>query len=189
METKFIKRIAPGLNLYQYNEIPVIKLEHKVGQAEIALQGAHLFYWKPQHTTKSVLRISKIEPFKLGLAIRGGIPLCYSWFGNADGLPSHGYARVSLWQLSDYHISEQKVRLEFSLFSKENLIIAKNSMTFTNECEIKFTNYAEDNAQIALHSYFNIANIEQVELHGLPTNVFNSLNKQQETVPSPRIIN
>ncbi|EIJ71486.1 hypothetical protein HMPREF1052_0007 [Pasteurella bettyae CCUG 2042] len=44
METKFIKRIAPGLNLYQYNEIPVIKLEHKVGQAEIALQGAHLFY-------------------------------------------------------------------------------------------------------------------------------------------------
>ena len=49
------------------------------------------------------------------MAIRGGVPLCYPWFGGVKQ-PSHGTARLRLWQLSDYDLQANKVRLEFRSF-------------------------------------------------------------------------
>lgn len=183
----FIKQITPELSLQQYNEIPVIVLEHNVGKALISLQGAHLFSWQPKNQQKDVLWLSEVEPFKLGNAIRGGIPICYPWFGGKKN-PAHGYARNTLWKLTDYKIETQKVRLEFCLFSENHIIEAKISMEFYEDCKLTFTQYCQEPAEIALHSYFNIANIENIEVSGLPTTCFNSLIQQQENVPSPRKI-
>lgn len=187
MERKFIKQITPELSLHQYNEIPVLKLQHSLGSAEIALQGAQLLSWQPQGTKQDVLWLSEIEPFKAGNAIRGGVPVCYPWFGPVKE-PMHGYARISLWQLSDYAISAEKVRLEFSLFSSNHLIEAKLTMTFSDRCELRFTHYGAEPAQAALHTYFNIGDIESLSVEGLPTRCFNKLSGQQEDVPSPRQI-
>ena len=41
------QQITPELSLYAYNDIPVLHLQHAVGSAKIALQGAHLFSWQP----------------------------------------------------------------------------------------------------------------------------------------------
>lgn len=183
-----IKQLSPELSLQQYNEIPVVALEHKVGKALIALQGAHLFSWQPQDTHKDVFWLSEIEPFILGNAIRGGVPICYPWFGGVKS-PAHGYARVRLWQLSDYEIQEDQVRLEFCLFSPEHVIEAKTTMIFNQECEIIFKHYGLENAQLALHSYFNLSNVANVEVRNLPTEYFNSLTQQEEKAPSPRLIN
>ena len=188
MERTFIKQITPELSLFSYNEIPVVTLQHAVGTAEIALQGAHLLSWQPTGAQQDIFWLSEIEPFKAGTAIRGGIPICYPWFNNA-GTPAHGYARINLWQLSNYAISDEKVRLEFSLFSEQGVIIAKITMSFDTEFEALFTNYAEENAQVALHRYFNLGDITQTTLHNLPTTCFNALTRQQETVPSTRMIN
>ena len=80
------------------------------------------------------------------------------------------------------------MRLEFELFSDLNLIEAKIVMVFTDKCHLTFTHYGEEPAQAALHTYFNIGDINQVEVQGLPETCFNSLNQQQENVPSPRHI-
>ena len=191
MNIQLQQQITPELSLYAYNDIPVLYLHHRVGTAKIALQGAHLFSWQPAHSKQDVLWLSDIEPFKAGTAIRGGIPICYPWFGNA-GTPAHGFARTSLWQLSDYEIGSNKVRLVFSLFSKHHLILAKIEMLFTEHCDVRFTHYGEtgmENVQLALHSYFNIGNIANTTIVNLPTTCFNSLTQSQETVPSPRTIN
>ena len=37
--------------------------------------------------------------FAPGQPIRGGVPICFPWFGNRDGEPSHGFARITEWQL------------------------------------------------------------------------------------------
>ncbi|MFZ7344508.1 D-hexose-6-phosphate mutarotase [Avibacterium volantium] len=182
-----IKQLTPALSLQQYNEIPVIALDHPVGKALISLQGAHLFSWQPKGAQKDVLWLSEIEPFTLGNAIRGGVPICYPWFGGAKS-PAHGYARISLWQLSDYEIEENKVRLEFCLFSSDHLIEAKTTMIFSQDCEIIFQHYGQEPAQLALHSYFNLSDVANVEVQNLPTECFNALTQQQENVPSPRLI-
>ncbi|SPX43378.1 aldose 1-epimerase [Haemophilus influenzae] len=80
------------------------------------------------------------------------------------------------------------MRLEFELFSDLNIIEAKIAMVFTDKCHLTFTHYGEESAQAALHTYFNIGDINQVEVQGLPETCFNSLNQQQENVPSPRHI-
>ena len=185
------QQITPELSLYAYNDIPVLHLQHAVGSAKIALQGAHLFSWQPAQTQQDVLWLSEIEPFETGTAIRGGVPICYPWFGNA-GTPAHGFARTSLWQLSDYEIRTDKVRLVFSLFSALNIVLAKVEMEFSEQCELRFTHYgnsAMKNVQVALHSYFNVADINRTQIANLPTECFNSLSQSQEIVPSPRTIN
>ena len=155
MQIKFIKQITQALSLYQYNDIPVLKLQHALGEAEISLQGAQLLRWRPKSAQQDILWLSEIEPFVAGKAIRGGIPICYPWFGPTKE-PMHGYARIRLWQLSDYQIDEQKVRLDFSLFSSDNLIEAKLTIIFTEQCELRLTHYGNEPAQAALHTYFNI---------------------------------
>ncbi|MFD1805836.1 D-hexose-6-phosphate mutarotase [Pasteurella oralis] len=188
VQPQFIKQITPELSLYQYNQIPVISLQHQVGSAHISLQGAHLFSWKPAGIEQDVIWLSEIESFQQGNAIRGGIPICYPWFGPVKS-PSHGTARIRLWQLTDYQIATQQVRLEFGLFSEDHLVEAKMTMIFSQQCEVIFTHYGQEAAQVALHSYFNIGDIHQVEVQGLPTTAVSNMTKQQETVPSPRKIN
>lgn len=182
-----IKEITPELSLKQYNEIPVLVLNHPIGNALISLQGAQLFSWRPKNCEKDLLWLSEVDPFAMGNAIRGGIPICYPWFGGVQS-PAHGYARISLWQLSDYELNAEKVQLEFCLFSEKNLIEAKITMTFTQECEITFKHYGKEPAQLALHSYFNLSQIENITLPNLPTQCFNAITQQQEIVPSPRTI-
>lgn len=184
---ELIKQITPELSLQQYNEIPVIALDHKVGKALISLQGAHLFSWQPKHTKQDVFWLSEIEPFKLGSAIRGGVPICYPWFNNKFS-PSHGYARISLWQLSNYKISDEKVKLAFSLFSEDDIIEAKITMTFSDKCKLSFKHYGNEEAEAALHSYFNISDINNISISGLPTTSFDSLTQQSKSVPETRHI-
>lgn len=182
---QFIKQIHPHLSLQQINEIPVIVLDHPIGKAMIALQGAHLLSWQPHFAAQDVFWLSEIEPFKLGSAIRGGVPVCYPWFKD-NGSPAHGYARISLWQLSDWQVEADSVALTFNLYDNNQLIEASLKMEFSDQCRLIFRHYADQPAQLALHSYFNIGDITQTVLHGLPQTALNTLNNQQQAVPSPR---
>ena len=188
MNVKLIKQLAPELKLVQYNEIPVLELSHEVGTAKISLQGAQLLSWQPTHTQQDVIWLSEIEPFNLGEAIRGGIPICYPWFGKA-GTPMHGYARLQLWKLVSFDIQSDEVHLHFLLETENAEDVAHIEMTFTDEFHLEFTNYCiEKEPQLALHTYFNVADITQTEIQQLPTSTFNVLTQQQETVSSTRVI-
>lgn len=184
---RLLKTLTPELSLVQQNDIPILYLKHSVGTAKVSLQGAQLLSWQPKGAKQDVLWLSEIEPFQMGGAIRGGIPICYPWFGSVKQ-PAHGTARIRLWQLNQYDLAKDKVRLEFSLFSDLNIIEAKIVMVFTDKCHITFTHYGEQPAQVALHTYFNVGNIAQVKIANLPETCFNSLTQQQENVPSPRHI-
>ncbi|KGQ70997.1 aldose epimerase [Chelonobacter oris] len=181
----FIKQLHPALSLQQLNEIPVIVLEHAVGKAVIALQGAHLLSWQPHFAKQDLLWLSEIEPFKLGSAIRGGIPVCYPWFKD-NGTPAHGYARITNWQLSQWQMDAENAALTFSLLDEHQLVEASLKMEFGEACRLTFTHYRTEPAQLALHSYFNIGDIAQTTLYGLPKTALDTLSGQQVCVPSPR---
>lgn len=184
---QLIKQLAPTLCLYHYNQIPIIALQHPVGSALISLQGAQLLSWTPTSAQQDVIWLSEVEPFQLGQAIRGGIPLCYPWFGPVNS-PAHGTARIRLWHLADYQLNSEEVRLVFCLFDDDHLIEAKLEIVFNQDCQLTFQHYGTEAAQVALHSYFRVGEIEQIEIQGLPTTCLSNITKQVEQVPSPRVI-
>lgn len=188
MKTEFIRQISEGISLEKCNELYVISVKHALGSALVALQGAQLLSWKPTGVAQDVLWVSEIEPFQKGHAIRGGIPICYPWFGAVKS-PSHGIARIREWSLSHYEMDAEYAYLEFSLYDEQQLIEAKIEMAFSHECHLIFTHYASSVAQVALHSYFNVADIHRTEVRGLPRECFDSLTRQVVQVPSPRKIN
>ncbi|MDD0823449.1 D-hexose-6-phosphate mutarotase [Mannheimia sp. AT1] len=177
-----IKSISPELNIVKYNELAILEVNHPKAKAKIALQGAQLLSWQPYNATQDVLWLSDIEPFKIGTAIRGGVPICYPWFGNVK-TPAHGTARISEWSLVEHSYSEDYIRLVFALEND-----AKIEMMLGESCTLNFTHLGADPAQLALHTYFNIGDINKLEVEGLPTSCFDKLTNQQVDVPSPRII-
>lgn len=170
------------LQFVDYNQIPVLEIQHPKCTAKIALQGAHLLSWQPHHAHQDVFWLSDVEPFTQGNAIRGGVPICYPWFVLAKQ-PAHGTARIRLWDLVGYEMNENGVQLCFQLDDE-----AQIEMHLGEECLLTFTHLGEEPAQVALHSYFNVANIEQVELENLPEQCFDSLTQQQQAVEIPRKI-
>lgn len=181
-----VHQLPNEIKLVRYNELDVLEITHDTCTAKIALQGAHLFSWQPKHAEQDALWISEIEPFKTGSAIRGGIPICYPNFGaGLDGnqTPFHGTARTALWELADFSLEADYVRVVLQLLSH-----AKVEMHLGKTCQIHFTHLTDTPSQLALHSYFNLADISQTDVFGLPTRCFNALLKAEQAVENPRKI-
>lgn len=174
--------LSNELKLTKYNELDVLEVNHSKVKAKIALQGAQLLSWQPSNVKQDVLWLSEIEPFKVGTAIRGGVPICYPWFGQVKE-PAHGTARIREWNLVEHSCSSENVRLVFTLAQE-----ARMEMILGETCELHFTHLAQEPAQLALHTYFNVGDIEKVEVQGLPIRCFDKLTNQAVEVPSPRRI-
>jgi len=142
--------------------------------ARISLYGAQILHWQP-HNTAAVLWLSPLANFSNGAAIRGGIPLCWPWFGkntNQPELPSHGLARTAIWKLvssdcSDPHTS----KLELSLELPEQQLQARLQFSIGSTLKLTLTSNNNSAASYqlseALHSYFNISRVDSVSVEGL----------------------
>ncbi|MFV8982913.1 D-hexose-6-phosphate mutarotase [Serratia fonticola] len=166
------EQITPFISQRQLDELPVVVVSHPKVRAAITLQGAHLLAWQPSGD-KPVLWLSNNTPFKNGVAIRGGVPICWPWFGPA-GSPSHGFARNQPWQLTAHDEDENGVILTFTLQDNEQTrklwphaftLIARFKLG--EECEMELESHGDYQATAALHSYFQIGDIDKVKVAGL----------------------
>lgn len=108
--------ISPVISRRQLDDLELIVIDHPQVKASVALQGAHLLSWKPAGE-EEVLWLSNNTPFKQGVALRGGVPICWPWFGPSaqQGLPSHGFARNLPWTLEGHDEDDSGVMLTFAL--------------------------------------------------------------------------
>jgi glucose-6-phosphate 1-epimerase len=58
-----------------------IEVDNEHATAKIALQGAHVMAWQPKSQQHPVLWLSSNARYVQGRSIRGGIPICWPWFG------------------------------------------------------------------------------------------------------------
>lgn len=162
------------------NGFEYVEVKNSSAEAKIAMQGAHLFHYA-RADEEPLLWLSEVSDFEIGKAIRGGVPVCWPWFGfNEDkALPQHGFARVSIWEfVSSYEIDEKTTTLTFSLdynektfqiwrfkFELELHITISDKLTM----ELKTTNIDEKPFKIsqALHTYFQVSHISNVLIRGL----------------------
>ena len=74
-------------------------IENPHATAEIALQGAQVLSFQPQGSAP-VLFLSPHAVYAPGKAVRGGMPICWPWFGphpTDPDKPQHGFARTLPW--------------------------------------------------------------------------------------------
>ncbi len=174
--------IADCLNFEEIADgFVVAKIVTRHATASIALQGAHVMTYQPTGHAP-VIWLSKFAKFAPGKSIRGGVPVCWPWFGphaQNSQFPGHGFARTVPWALVDANLlPDQRVRLEFELIQSDAtrvqwsaLSTVRNIITVGPELEVELatTNLGSAAFELgqALHTYFEVGDIRRATLLGL----------------------
>ncbi|MDK9692792.1 MAG: D-hexose-6-phosphate mutarotase [Sulfurimonas sp.] len=162
------------------NGFEYIEVKNEAAEAKVALQGAHLFHYE-RAGEEPILWLSEASDFELGKAIRGGVPICWPWFGfNEDkSLPQHGFARTSLWEFVgsdevDVKTTVLTLRLThdektFQIWHYKFLLELKITISDKLSMELKTTNLDDSAFKIsqALHTYFSVSHISETAIKGL----------------------
>jgi glucose-6-phosphate 1-epimerase len=162
-------------------DLPMAVIGNKYATAMVSLYGAQVLSYKPIGE-EDLLWMSNKSLFKEGKAIRGGIPLCFPWFGKHTtdpSLPQHGFARLSTWEVAETIILENgatEIRLQLHQspatktlwsfdFSATITVIIGDKL----ELKLKIINTDEQDFTYsdALHTYLNISNINNIKIEGL----------------------
>jgi len=149
--------------------------------ASIALQGAHLMTFQPKGH-EPVIWLSKYAKFAPGKSIRGGVPICWPWFGphaTDAKLPGHGYARTVLWDVLKVDaLTDGSTFISFGLIETDatraqwpHPSSVQIEMTIGKTLRISLVTHNKDNQPFtlgeALHTYFQISDVAQMTLIGL----------------------
>lgn len=168
------------------NGFQYIEVNNHHATAKIALQGAHLFHYQAINK-EPLLWLSKKAYFEKAKAIRGGVPICFPWFGkdNTDpSLPQHGFARKQVWKLiSTHELADGSTNLQFMLTpNKETRALWDYSfvliydVTVGKKLTLKLSTINTDTQAFeitqALHSYFNVSDIKNVSIEGLENSIY-----------------
>jgi len=154
-----------------FNDFQSVKVSNKFADAEILLYGAHIVSFTPKGS-RDILWVSSKSDMAPGKPIRGGIPVCWPWFGPA-GTPMHGIARISIWNLDVVRSEDDgSDTLILSLNCSDSYgLKVQASITIGTSLSFKLTteNVGSKEYQLtsALHSYFAVSKLEKVKVSGL----------------------
>jgi glucose-6-phosphate 1-epimerase len=157
--------------------LPVLRVTNALGHAEVLLHGAHVLSFKPAGA-QPVLWLSAHSPFAEGKAVRGGVPVCWPWFG-PDPRSMHGFARYRPWKLAEAaQLADGRTRVTLALTNDEatralwphafRLELAV-TVGATLELALTATNTGDEPWcwRGALHTYFAVADVRRAAIEGL----------------------
>lgn len=107
----------PGrLTLQEGNgELTKLDIRTAWSSAEIYLHGAQVTAFQ-KTDEPPLLFVSRCSRFEAGHPIRGGLQVVFPWFGAREGEPTHGFGRVTEWELHEtVALPEGGVTIRFSL--------------------------------------------------------------------------
>lgn len=159
---------------------PVAVLVSPHGAVEVSLYGAHLLSYRPTGHSPVLWLAESYKTLETGKAIRGGIPICWPWFGAAptQGLPSHGFARTQEWVVlgTEYDKDETSITLglppteaNYKLWQHDFALTLTITLGETLRLELVTENLDKEPFVIteALHTYFRVKDIEKTSVTGL----------------------
>lgn len=164
--------IAPGY--------PVLEITHPAATARIALHGAHVMDWAPAGEAP-VLYMSPDAVIERGKPVRGGIPLCWPWFGlhATDATkPAHGFVRTEMWKMDEILPGGDRVEVVLSLASSDATraiwphdFALRLRVSVGEALEVALTARNTGSAAWAmtgaLHTYFSVGDVTQAVIRGL----------------------
>jgi glucose-6-phosphate 1-epimerase len=160
----------------------IARLTAANGRAVVALQGAQVLSWVPAGGGRDVLWCSALARLGTGKAVRGGIPVCWPWFGPhpdaALGLPAHGFVRAAPWHVERVEAGGRETSITFGveLTADQQAILGSGisvalRVTLAADLNVELTTRNDGGATFelseALHTYLAIGDIASVLIHGL----------------------
>ena len=173
------------------NELWFVEIEHGFTYIEINNSKAHatistysgqVLSYRPKDQQHDLLFVSDKAYYEDGKAIKGGIPVCWPWFGpdpDDQGRPAHGFVRNRQWGVTaSESLADGSTRVVLSLvdtdetrgiwphpFKLDIEITVGDSLTVA----LVTHNTGDKNVTIsqALHSYFQVGDISKVKVLGL----------------------
>jgi D-hexose-6-phosphate mutarotase len=157
--------------------LPKITVTTGRSAAEIYPHGAHATGFQ-KNGEPPLLFLSRLSQFAAGKAIRGGVPICFPWFGPREGDVMHGFARTAEWELIETAATPGddatvRFRLPAAIagagwpeFRAEFAVTVADQLTM----ELVVTNRSPDRNfefEHCLHTYFAVGDITQVSITGL----------------------
>jgi D-hexose-6-phosphate mutarotase len=171
-----VRLVAPD------DSLPRLELSTRAADAQVFFHGAHLAQWTPAGARAPLLWLSPRSYFRDDKAIRGGVPICFPWFGahrSDPAAPAHGFARMIDWTLVGAHeASDGTVRLtlvrdvvrdDSPLWPYHCRVTYRLSVGATLVMALEVENRGDRPFAFeeALHSYFSVSDIERVSIAGL----------------------
>ena len=147
---------------------------------EMYLLGGQVTSWRPAGHEEALF-LSRQSRWESGRAIRGGIPICFPWFGNRPGdpkAPAHGFARTATWRLDGVRQSGDAVEVTMALdsdaqtlarwpFDFRVLYRATFGSTLDLALIVSNTGAGAFTFEEALHTYYAIGDATTVRVGGL----------------------
>jgi glucose-6-phosphate 1-epimerase len=160
--------------------LPVIKVTNCAAEAEISIMGGHVLSYRPKGGD-DLLWLSSKSDFAEGQAIRGGIPICWPWFGahpTDPDLPLHGFVRTMMWELRSICApTPERCIVVLSIKDSEATrrlwdfpFKLELEVSVGKQLELSLRSYNPGSAPFhisqAIHSYFGVKDIRAIRIHG-----------------------
>lgn len=172
--------------------LTLMKLTSDRSTAEVYLHGAHVAKFQPRGG-KDLLWMSGKSWFENGKPIRGGVPVCFPWFGNRASSPlnngktdqpGHGFVRLKEWDVESvdtrsdgrvsatlvYRSGEHSHQWVEGNFEIRHVITIGQSLQMS--LVVRNLGPAPFTFEEALHTYFSVGDIRQTIVRGLENREF-----------------
>lgn len=157
----------------------VIDIDNRHCTASIAMQGAHLMRWTPKGE-QPVIWMSPVAKLAHGKSIRGGVPICWPWFGahaTESSFGGHGFARTGAWDvIGTEALEDGSTQISFAIaeINREqwpHQAPAEIHMTIGHVLEMELATENQGDQAItvgdALHTYFCVSDAGAITITGL----------------------
>ena len=175
--------------------LPLLKITTPWSVAEIYLHGAHIAGFQKNGEPPLIFMSAK-SFFAPGKPIRGGVPICFPWFGGREGEPAHGFARLTEWQLVKTNAAANGTvtvtlalpnipgREAWKILRTEFVVTVGEKLTM----ELTTANESCDETlefEACLHTYFQVGDIGAVSVTGLEGAAYLNFAEGDNAVPRP----
>lgn len=161
---------------------PVARIENARARALVSIYAGQVLSYQRTDDTHDLLFVSEAAYYQAGKAIKGGIPICWPWFGpdpEERGRAAHGFVRNRSWSVRATEAREdgatcitlgledsEETRAVWPAEFDLSLVVTVGDTLKVDLCT---SNKGQEPLTItqALHSYFNVGPIEEVQVIGL----------------------
>lgn len=171
-----IASASDGVSRVEWHGFSIVIFKEQWGVLVLSEWGAQVLWYQPADQEHPLLWVTA-NPAPPPRPIRGGVPLCWPWFGDHPTeafLPAHGVARTARWHITRKELETSSVFIELQpeeapLWNsvEVSLQIQANDTALT--LMLTSRNLGTETVELtqALHTYLAISSRANVQIHSL----------------------